>query len=88
MLLIVAAAAALLGAVNLVQVVRRRQLFGTSRRPPQQLRRESALAALEMLGIVVACVGLQADVVLLAVAGGLLAVGSLGTIFLVRQVAT
>lgn len=87
MFLLLAIPFVILGVINLTQVVLGRQLIRPDRstRPRAQLRRESALAAVEMLGFVGTMFGLQFDSGLLIALGLVVGLGAYAVLYLGRR---
>jgi hypothetical protein len=85
--LVLAIPVACLGLMDLVQAVIGRQLIHPERstRTPGQLRRDSTVAAVEMLGFAGALVGVQLDSWPLVIGGFIVGVGGFALLLLVRR---
>ncbi len=87
MFIILAIPIVCVGVINLTQAVLGRTLIRPERstRPTGQLRRESALAATEMLGLSGVAIGLQINRGSLIVSGLVVGLGALAAIYLWRR---
>ncbi|MFI9104854.1 hypothetical protein ACIGXA_30495 [Streptomyces fildesensis] len=75
--IVLACLAGLLAAINLVQVVIGRQLIrpSNSKRPAPQLRRESACAAIAMIGVCLVALHIFIGLILIAIGFALIVIG-------------